>query len=429
MHDAVRLTERGIPAVAVITDPFVPTAEAVAAAYGHPSGFAVVSHPISHNDAAVLRTKAASAVRQAVEVLAGRPPSRGAGTAAAAAAWAPESDLRADDAWDAIEAAFARGWTDGLPVVPPTPARLQAFLDAAGLAPDTVVAEEPVRRRRLTVEKIAVNALMAGCRPEYMPVVLAIVQAMAHPAFNLHGSTASTGGSAVLVIVNGPVRRRLGFNATHNALANGFRANATVGRTVRLIIGNLLGGVPGVWDRSTLGHPGKFAFCLAEDEEDSPWLPLAAERGVPQGRSAVTVVAVESPHQVMNEWTTDPEEILDTFVAAIRANMLTYSVWPGPYVLVVPKQLRDILAAAGWQKADIRRYVHERAVVRREEWRRAGKARLVSDANRDRLYRALRSPEDLLVVAAGGPAGGFGAVIPPWFGDKSQAVTQPVADS
>jgi hypothetical protein len=422
VHDAIQLTERGVPAVAVVTEPFVPTAEAVADAYGHPPALAVVEHPISHNGAARLRAKAEAAVRQAVLVWSGgRPPAtsarRGGPDAEAAGEWA-------EDAWEAIETAFAWGWTDGLPVVPPTPERLRPFLDAAGLAPDAVVAEEPVRRRRLTVAKIAVNALMAGCRPEYMPVVLAAVQAMADPAFNLHGSAASTGGSAVLVVVNGPVRRQLGFNATHNAMANGFRANATVGRAVRLIITNLLGGVPGVWDRSTLGHPGKFTFCLAEDEEDSSWLPLAAERGVPPGRSAVTVVAVESPHQLMNEWTTDPAEILDTFVAAIRANMLTYSVWPGPYVLVVPKQLRDVLQAAGWQKADIRRYVYERAVVRREEWRGVGKGRLVSDANRDRIYRALKAPEDLLVVAAGGPAGGFGAVIPPWFGDKSQAVTR-----
>src|SRR5690606_7750390 len=125
------------------------------------------------------------------------------------------------------------------------------------------------------------------------------------------------------------IRRRLGMNATHNALANAARANATIGRSLRLLIINVLGGIPGQLDRSTLGHPGKFTFCVAEDEEDSPWTPLAQERGVPPGRSAVTVLSVESPHQIMNEWTHDPAEVLDTYVAAIRANMLTYSIWEG----------------------------------------------------------------------------------------------------
>ena len=165
---------------------------------------------------------------------------------------------------------------------------------------------EPVRRRRITAEKVAIATVMAGCLPEYLPVVVACVKAMCEPEFGLHGVTASTGGSAPFVVVNGPIRQRLGMNATHNVLGNGSRPNATIGRALRLLIINVLGGIPGQLDRSTLGHPGKFTFCLAEDEEDSPWLPLAAERGIPAGASAVTVLAVESPHQVMNEWTHDP---------------------------------------------------------------------------------------------------------------------------
>ncbi len=331
---------------------------------------------------------------------------------------------RVADALEANEFFFERGWTDGLPVIPPTEAAVRSFLDYAGFSPDDVIGVEPVRRRKVTAEKAAINAVMAGCRPEFFPVVVAAVRAMCRPEFNLHGCTISTGGSATLLIVNGPVRRHLRMNATHNALGNGNRANATIGRAVRLIVINVLGGVPGDLDRSTLGHPGKFTFCVAEDEEDSPWLPLARERGIPAGASAVTVFACVSPHQVMNEWTRDPRELLDTYVAAIRANMLTYSIYPGNYVLVVPKQHRDVFAAAGWQKSDIREYVFERARVRRREWRAVGKANLVTDENADREYCALGSPDDLLVVAAGGPAGGFGAVIPPWFGDRSVAVTE-----
>jgi hypothetical protein len=316
------------------------------------------------------------------------------------------------------------GWTDGLPIVPPTEASVRRFLEAAAtLAPDDVVGVEPVRRRHITAEKVAIAAVMAGGLPEYMPVVVAVVRAICVPEFNLHGSTASTGGSAPFIVVNGPIRTVIGMNATHNVLANGSRANATIGRAIRLLIINALGGIPGQLDRSTLGHPGKFTFCIAEDEEDSAWPSLAAERGVPPGVSAVTVMAAESPHQVMNDWTRDPRELLTTYVAAIRANMLTYSIWAGNYALIVPKQHRHVLTAAGFSKKDVREFVFEGARVTRREWRTVGKGAVAGRKDEDAVYTALRSPDDLLVVAAGGPAGGFGAIVPPWYGAKALAVT------
>jgi hypothetical protein len=327
------------------------------------------------------------------------------------------------DAFAANELFQERGWTDGLPVVAPTEEGVRRFLAGARLSPDDVVGVEPVRRRRLTAEKVAIAAVMAGGLPAYMPVLVAAVQALCDPAFGLHGSTASTGGSAPFIVVNGPIRGAIGMNATHNVLANAARANAAIGRTIRLVIINVLGGVPGQLDRSTLGHPGKFTFCIAEDEEDSPWLSLASERGVPEGASAVTVMAAESPHQIMNEWTHDPGELLDTYAAAIRANMLTYSIWPGNYAMVVPKQHRDVIAGAGWSKKDVRAYVYETARVTRRDWRTVGKAAVAGRKDEDRVYTALRSPDDLLVIAAGGPAGGFGGIVPPWYGSKSLAVT------
>lgn len=330
------------------------------------------------------------------------------------------------DAFEANELYQANGWTDGLPIVPPTEPLVRQFLDAAGLAPAEVVATEPVRRRRITAEKVAIAAVMAGGRPEYMPVVVAAVRAMCEPEFNLHGCTASTGGSAPFLVVNGPVRRALGMNATHNALGGGNRANAAIGRALRLLVINVLGGVPGRLDRSTLGHPGKLAFCVAEDEEGSRWLPLAAERGAPAGASAVTVLAAESPHQVMNEWTHDPRELCETYAAAIRANMLTYSIWPGNYALVIAPQQREVFARAGWTKRDVRERVFERARVRRGEWATVGKTAIAGRKDPDAEYRALRTPDDLLVVAAGGPAGGFAAIVPPWYGVKSLAVTRVV---
>jgi hypothetical protein len=331
----------------------------------------------------------------------------------------------AEDAFAANELYQDNGWTDGLPIVPPTGKLVGACLDAGRLGGDEVVAVEPVRRRRITAEKVAIAAVMAGCRPEYMPVVLAVVRAMCTPEFGLHGTTASTGGSAQLVVVNGPVRRAIGMNSTHNALANASRANATIGRVPRLLIINVLGGVPGRLDRSTLGHPGKFTFCVAEDEEDNPWPALAVERGVPAGRSAVTVLSAGSPHQLMNEWTRDPRELLETYAATMRANLLTYSIWAGNYAIVVGRQHRDVLHAAGWSKRDVREFVHERARVKREDWRSVGKGAVVGRKGAD-VHGALRTPDDLLVVSAGGPAGGFGAVIPPWYAEKSLAVTVPI---
>ncbi|HET7826462.1 MAG TPA: hypothetical protein VFK90_14095 [Anaeromyxobacter sp.] len=328
------------------------------------------------------------------------------------------------DALEANELFQRNGWTDGLPIVPPTEDAVRRFLDAARLSPGDVVGTEEVRRRRITAEKVAIAAVMAGCLPEYLPVVVAVVRAMCAPEYGLHGTAASTGGSAPFVVVNGPIRRALGMNATHNVLANGARANATIGRATRLLVLNVLGGIPGRLDRSTLGHPGKFTFCIAEDEEDSPWPPLAAERGVPAGASAVTVLAAESPHQIMNEWTQDPRELLDTYAAAMRGNMLTYSIWAGNYAVVVPPQHRAVFRAAGWSRKDVRDYVFGAARVARRDWRAVGKAAVAARGDEGAIHTALRTPDDLLVVAAGGPAGGFGAIVPPWFGAKSLAVTR-----
>ena len=280
--------------------------------------------------------------------------------------------LVADEA-EAADLYASRRWTDGLPIVPPTPERVATMLEWAALAPDEVLGLEPVKARVLTAEKVAVNAVMAGCQPPHFPVVAAAVTALCSEPYLLHGSASSTGGCAALVIVNGPVRRQLGMDGTFSVLGGGDPACLVIGRAVRLVIRNLVELRPGDLDRSTLGHPGKISFCLAEDEEGSPWPALAQERGIPDdGTSAVTVMAASAPRQVMNEWTTDPEEILETFAAEMRANLLNYSIWGGNYVVVVPKQLRDTLWAAGVGKADIRRYLHEHAWVRRRDWADGG---------------------------------------------------------
>ena len=330
-----------------------------------------------------------------------------------------------DDIWAMQEFYHSNGWTDGLPILPPTSDAVQACLEWAMMPPDQLLGIEPVRGVPITAEKLAINAVMAGCLPMHFPVVLTAFAAMLEPEFLLHGATSSTGGCAVFVVLNGPIRRELGASGTFNALGNSDRATAVIGRALRLALINILEVRAGGIDRSTIGHPGKFSYCVAEDEEDTSWLPLAAQRGLPPEASAVTVMAAGAPRQIMNEWTTQPEEILETFAAEMRANMRHYSIWSGNYALIIPKQLRDHLQAAGWSKTDIADFIHRRARVHRREWAAVGKGAVVRDLG-DSEYAALESPDQLLVVAAGGPAGGFGAVIPPWLGHKSRAVTLPI---
>ena len=307
----------------------------------------------------------------------------------------------------------SRGWTDGLPIVPPTEESVAACLEWAMLVPDHLIGIEPVRERPVTAEKLAVNAVMAGCLPMHFPVVVTAVTAMMNQEFLLHGATASTGGCAVLLVINGPITKELSANPTFNVLGTSDRATMVIGRALRLILINVLDVRPG-------------GICLAEDEDDSTWLSLAEQNDIPKEVSAVTVMAAGAPRQIMNEWTTDPKEILETFAAEIRANMRHYSIWPGNYAIIVPQQLRQHLQGADWSKADISEFIFDRARIHRREWADVGKGAVVRDRG-DTVYPALDSPDQLLVIAAGGPAGGFGAVIPPWLGHKSHAVTMAIS--
>ena len=280
-----------------------------------------------------------------------------------------------DDQWALQEHFHAQGWTDGLPVVPPTAEAVAACLEWALLR-----SGPPDRRRAGPATDHHRREGRDQCSHGRVPADALPGRgdggdgdAAAEP-FLLHGATASTGGCGVLVIVNGPIRHEIGMDATFNAVGPSDRAGTCIGRAVRLVLSNLLDVRPGEIDRSTLGHPGKISFCIAEDEEHTPWPSLAAERIGDPDASAVTVMAAMAPRQIMNEWTTDPSEILDTFVAEMRANMRHYSIWAGNYAIVVPPQLRDHFDRAGWSKADIRDYVFEHARIRRREWADVGKA-------------------------------------------------------
>ncbi len=260
----------------------------------------------------------------------------------------------------------------------------------------------------------------------HFPVVVTAWTAMMQEDFLMHGATASTGGCAVLVVLNGPIRLEIGAGGTFNALGNSDRATAVIGR-----------GHPALPDQSSGRAAGRHRPFDPRSSRQVQLLrrrrrggyDLAArcseQRGLPKEASAVTVMAAGAPRQIMNEWTTRPEEILETFAAEMRANLRHYSIHPGNYALIIPKQLREHLQAAEWSKTDIASFIHERARIHRREWAEVGKGAVVRDRG-DSVYPALESPDQLLVIAAGGPAGGFGAIIPPWLGNKSRAVTLPI---
>lgn len=329
------------------------------------------------------------------------------------------------DPLEAIEAYFEKGWTDGLPVVPPTEKRIWAMLDAMGKQPDDILGEIPARARTITAEKLAINAVLAGCLPVYAPVLLAATEALCDPAFSVHGPTASTSGMGILTIVNGPLASQIGMNAGENLFGPGWRANATIGRTLRLLLRNVCGAIPGVLDRSCFGHPGKFTYCIAEDEARSPWTPLHAERGIPRQESAVTLFAGESPHQVANQTASDPEAILasiaDVMVAGGRLSLSGQQ-----FVVIMAGEHRRRLSDRGWTKTGIKTWLSEHALRSEEDLARAGRLPPPATAEQAaRLYLAVAEPDDILLVAAGGDAGGYSVVIPGWSGKlHSQAVTK-----
>ena len=316
---------------------------------------------------------------------------------------------------DPVEASFERGWSDGLPVVPPTPERVLRMLEGTRRAPGEVVAVVPPDYGECTVEKAAINAVMAGCRPEYLPVVLAAVEAACTDEFNIHGILATTYFVGPVVIVNGPIARAIGMNSGVNALGQGNRANATIGRALQLVIRNVGGGRPGGVDRATLGNPGKYTFCFAEDEERSPWESLAVERGLRSGASAVTLFAGEGSRGVFDQLSRSPESLARSLAGCLRTVAHPKLVRDYDALVVVSPEHARVFREAGWSKARLREeLVRLLTLPGAEIVRGAGGC---AEGMPEEF--ALGSwpkflPEGLLFVHAGGSAGLFSAIIGSW---------------
>jgi hypothetical protein len=317
-----------------------------------------------------------------------------------------------DDVVEAIEKCYELGWTDGLPVVPPTVERVEAFIAYGRRAPDEVLGTLPERRRAITVAKVAANAVMAGCKPEYFPVLLAATEAMLDPAFNLIGPSSSQGSAAVLTIVNGPLARELQINSRNNLFGPGHRANATIGRAIRLILMNACASIPGLFDRSIIGESAKYSYCIAENETETHWLPLHVERGFDREQSTVTVFACWSPRQLRCD--ADPRATLDCAadVASTFGTSLCTADSVGDTSQLV-RQGQMVLTVAGastfwrdWSKQDVRAYLHPRIGRSVADLKRV-KVLSGAIAPDDAQHRVLFVPEpdDILIVSAGGPEG------------------------
>lgn len=331
---------------------------------------------------------------------------------------------------DEAEALHARGWSDGLPVVAPTPARVLRMLEGTGRDPAEVVATVPPDLVEVTVEKVAVNAVLAGCRPEYLPVVLAAVEAACTDAFNAHGLLATTWAAGPAIVVNGPVARDIGMNSRGNAFGQGNRANSTIGRALQLVIRNVGGGRPGGVDRAALGHPGKVGFCFAEDEEGSPWEPLSVSRGVAPGVSAVTVFAAEGPRGVADQISRTPESLARSLAAGLRG--VAHPKLPAGFdaTLVVCPEHARVFAGAGWSRADLEAALDAALTLTPDEVVR-GAGGIEEGVPAGRLPGPVPKfrPGGLMIVHAGGGAGMFSAAIGGWAGGAggSTPVTREVA--
>ena len=337
------------------------------------------------------------------------------------------------DAEDDMEAMYDRGWTDGLPVVPPTPARVLRMLAGTSRGAQEVVAIVPPDLTPCTVEKVAINAVMAGCLPEYFPVVLAAVEAACTSTFNAHGLLATTYFSGPVLVVNGPIAQRIGMNSGVNVFGQGNRANSTIGRALQLVIRNVGGGLPNGVDRATMGNPGKVGFSFAESEEAAAavgWVSLATERGMQPGTSAVTLFAGEGPRAIVDQKSRTAESLVKSFAACLRT--VAHPKLPLAFdalVAISPEHLRTF-AAAGWDRDRLRSELFALLTIPGSELVQGagGITEGVPVAFADTSFTKFR-PDGLQFVHCGGDAGMFSAVIGGWVngGEGSEPITVDIA--
>jgi hypothetical protein len=427
LHDGIEIEKTGRPAVTVVTEAFQGAAHARAAVLGlpeHPR--VIVEHPLASRTPSEVEKVAVAAVARIAAGLTRETAPAPVGAARTAALPAPSARARrreiAADFVGANGALEEFGWTDGLPVIPPTEALVDAMVRGSTRAAREVLGRMEPLKGTVTVEKVAANAVMAGCRPEYFPVVLASVRAVLQPDFNVGSTACTTGGAAPLVIVNGPIARRLGISGGTACFGGNIKPNVTIGRALRLCMRNLGGAKPDGMEKSTQAWPGKIACCFAENEARSPWEPLSVERGYGAETSTVTVVAVRGIYPVTEGVQTSGQGVLETLVASMRyvGSPIYHQMHNRiPLIVALSPEHAEEIARAGFDRRAVREYIHanarmpvrllrDRGYYAPDAWKD-----LVDESDPDATAPIVAGPDRIILVVAGGD-GRHSAWIPAW---------------
>ena len=330
------------------------------------------------------------------------------------------------EAEDIMEACYDRGWSDGLPVVPPIPLRVMRMLNGSARDAAEIVGKVPPDNAPCTIEKIAINAVMAGCKPEYFPVVIASVEAALQDRFCMHGLLCTTYFSSPVMVVNGPITKQIGMNSGVNALGQGNRANATIGRALQLIIRNVGGGVPGGIDRANMGNPGKYTYCFAEDESDENWGSLSMDRGFGRKDSVISLFAGDGLQPVLDQQSRTPHSLAKSMAMSLRSVAHTKLFGIADAILVVCPEHRRVFREGGWSKEDLRKALHEELVTPGAEIIRGANdiAEGMPTNFKDKVLNKFRD-DGLHIVTTGGTAGMFSAIIGGWVasGERGSQLT------
>ncbi len=343
----------------------------------------------------------------------------------------PGNLLDVTDGENLVDALAEHGWGDGLPLVAPTPERVEAMLASClGSDPDEVVAVLPPRFGEATRRTLAINAVMAGCRPEHLPVLVAAVRALARPEVNLRGVNATTHCVAPLVVVHGEVARTAGYHGGLGALGPGNRANATTGRALRLVLLHVAGATPGDGDASTQGGPAKYGLCVAENADASPWPAYPSAVGV-DAPSAVTVHCGEAPHNVHDMESDDPARILDKVASAMATTAQNNAcISQGEYLVLLCPEHAATCAAAGWSRRDVSSYLFQKARLPAAELKQAFKLRAwapwMDRLADDEAVPMTEHPDNVRIMVVGGP-GKHSSVVPSW--GMTRSVTVPLEEA
>lgn len=343
-----------------------------------------------------------------------------------------ETSNALEDIFAFFDSCYEKGWTDGLPIYPPTQKAVAAMLRYTDRERDEVIGIIPPRNGAATVEKIAINAVMAGCRPEYLPVLITAIEAMVHPDYNLYGRQTTTHPGAHLMIVHGPVRKELDVNCRQNLFGHGWRANATLGRAIRLVMINVGGNEPGVTDMATHGHSGKFTYTMGEDEEGSPWTPFHVDRGLAPEMSAVTMLCAEAPHNVNDQKSHTPHLFLGSAASSMSnlgSNGLYRSGLRCEHMLLMTSESAKWLAEAGWSKYDVQMFLFEKArkpireMRNRGGWGMSPLPKFVDSDDDDAMVPIVNRPDDILVLVGGGHQRHMNAILTAGY---NLSVTRPI---